>query len=210
MAKYIKQEMPDLNQTGEQKVYYRMKTTRNIDNQEFIKLLSRKHNGLNEGEIVRVLIGATDFLAELLGQGYSVTIDGIGNFKATIGLEKGKEMDTIDGKETKRNARSLQLDGVRFRADKELIRRAGKNCKLVREGIARIRRSPYTLEERLQAALNFIEENGAMRVADYMELTNLSHTAAAIELQAFSRDVTSGIDFTGRGSAKVYIKRKMV
>lgn len=162
---------------------------------------------MKEGDIIRVLMATADHLGELLGEGYSVTLDGIGNFKATIGLEENKELDTLDGNETKRNARSLQLKGVNYRADKELIKKASQHCKLEREGIARIHRSPYTKEERLKLALEHLEKYGAMKVANYMELTGLSRTAATLELQEFRRDTTSGIDFIGRGSAKVYVKR---
>ena len=207
MAKYIKQELPDLQQTGEQKVYYRLKTNRNIDTPEFVRSLSCSFNGMKEGDIIRVLMATADHLGELLGEGYSVTLNGIGNFKATIGLEEDKELDTLDGNETKRNARSLQLKGVNYRADKELIKKASQHCKLEREGIARIHRSPYSKEERLTLALEYLEKHGAMKVANYMELTGLSRTAATLELQEFRRDITSGIDFIGRGSAKVYVKR---
>jgi predicted histone-like DNA-binding protein len=207
MAKYIKQELPDLQQTGEQKVYYRLKTNRNIDTPEFVRSLSHAFNGMKEGDIIRVLMATADHLGELLGEGYSVTLNGIGNFKATIGLEEDKELDTLDGNEIKRNARSLQLKGVNYRADKELIKKASQHCKLEREGIARIHRSPYSKEERLTLALEYLEKHGAMKVANYMELTGLSRTAATLELQEFRRDITSGIDFIGRGSAKVYVKR---
>ena len=207
MAKYIKQELPDLQQTGEQKVYYRLKTNRNIDTPEFVRSLSHAFNGMKEGDIIRVLMATADHLGELLGEGYSVTLNGIGNFKATIGLEEDKELDTLDGNETKRNARSLQLKGVNYRADKELIKKASQHCKLEREGIARIHPSPYSKEERLTLALEYLEKHGAMKVANYMELTGLSRTAATLELQEFRRDITSGIDFIGRGSAKVYVKR---
>ena len=207
MAKYIKQELPDLQQTGEQKVYYRLKTNRNIDTPEFVRSLSHAFNGMKEGDIIRVLMATADHLGELLGEGYSVTLNGIGNFKATIGLEEDKELDTLDGNETKRNARSLQLKGVNYRADKELIKKASQHCKLEREGIGRIHRSPYSKEERLTLALEYLEKHGAMKVANYMELTGLSRTAATLELQEFRRDITSGIDFIGRGSAKVYVKR---
>ena len=207
MAKYIKQELPDLQQTGEQKVYYRLKTNRNIDTPEFVRSLSHAFNGMKEGDIIRVLMATADHLGELLGEGYSVTLNGIGNFKATIGLEEDKEQDTLDGNETKRNARSLQLKGVNYRADKELIKKASQHCKLEREGIARIHRSPYSKEERLTLALEYLEKHGAMKVANYMELTGLSRTAATLELQEFRRDITSGIDFIGRGSAKVYVKK---
>jgi hypothetical protein len=96
---------------------------------------------------------------------------------------------------------------VNYRADKELIKKASQHCKLEREGIARIHRSPYSKEERLTLALEYLEKHGAMKVANYMELTGLSRTAATLELQEFRRDITSGIDFIGRGSAKVYVKR---
>ena len=36
MAKYIKQEMPNLNGTDEPQVYYRLKTDRNISSIEFV------------------------------------------------------------------------------------------------------------------------------------------------------------------------------
>jgi predicted histone-like DNA-binding protein len=207
MAKYIKQEMPDIRQTGEQKVYYRLKTERNIDSNEFIHSLSRTFSGMSEGDIIRVLIATADHLGMLLGKGYSVTLKDIGTFKGTIGLEEDKELDTLDGKEPKRNARSLKLKGVNYRADKALISKARQHCELEREGIARIHRSPYTKEERLALAIGFLEKYGAMKVADYMELTKLSRTAATLELQEFRKDMTSGIDFIGQGSAKVYVKR---
>ena len=206
MAKYIKQEVPDMQKTGEQKVFYRMKVERNIDFQEFIQKVCSHHTGIGRGEALRVLVSASDVLAELLGEGYSVTLDDWGTFKATIGLEEGKEMDTLDGDETKRNARSLRLNGVHFQADKKLVRNARRRCKLERAGVVRVNHSPYTKEERLQKALAYLEENKVLKVSQYMELTGLAHTTAANELRAFSRDASSGIVSVGRKPAVVYVK----
>ena len=207
MAKYIKQEVPDMKKTGEQKVFYRMKVERNIDFQEFIRNVCSHHKGITRGEALRVLVSASETLAELLGEGYSVTIDDWGTFKATIGLEEGKEMDTLDGNESKRNARSLHLNGVNFQADKKLVRNARRRCKLERAGVVRVNRSPYTKEERLQKALEYLEENKVLKVGQYMELTGLAHTTASNELRAFSRDSSSGIVSVGRRPAVVYVKR---
>ena len=206
MAKYIKQEVPDMQKTGEQKVFYRLKIERNVDFQEFIQKLCSHHSGISRGEAMRVLVTASEVLAELLGEGHSVTLDDWGTFKATLGLE-GKEMDTIDGNESKRNARSLCLNGVNFQADKKLVRNASRHCKLERAGIVRVQRSPYSKEERLQKALDYLEENKVLKVSQYMELTGQAHTTAACELRAFSRDTSSGIIALGRGSTVVYIKR---
>lgn len=207
MAKYIKQEVPDMKKTGEQKVFYRMKVERNIDFQEFIQKVCSHHRGISRGEALRVLLSASEVLAELLGEGYSVTLDDWGTFKATIGLEEGKEMDTIDGNESKRNARSLHLNGVNFQADKKLVRNARHRCKLERAGIVRVNRSPYTKEERLQKALSYLEKNKVLKVSQYMEMTGLAHTTAASELRTFSRDASSGIISVGSRPAVVYVKR---
>lgn len=207
MAKYIKQEMPDIRQTGEKKVYYRLKTTRNVDSKEFVQSLHSLFSGMSEADITRVLIATAEHLSELLGEGYSVTLDGIGTFKATIGLEEDKVPDSLDGKEPKRNAQSLELKGVNYRADKSLIKKASQHCRLEREGTHRLYRSSYTKEQRLNLALEYLEKHGAMKVVNYMEMTGLSRTAATLELQEFRKDATSGIGFIGRGSAKVYVKR---
>ena len=164
-------------------------------------------SGISEADITRVIIATAGHLGKLLGQGYSVTLDGIGTFKATIGLEEEKEPDTLDGTEPKRNAQSLHLKGVNFRADKQLIKTASSNCKLKREGTARIHHSPYSKEERLALALKHLEKHGAMKVSDYVNLTGLSQTAARMELKEFRQNPNSGIDFIGRGSAKVYVKK---
>ena len=138
MAKYIKQEVPDMQKTGKQKVFYRLKVERNVDFEEFIQKLCSYHRGISRGEALRVLVSASEVLAKLIGEGYSVTLDDWGTFKATIGLEEDKEMDTIDGSESKRNARSLCLNGVNFQADKKLVRNASAHCKLERAGVARV------------------------------------------------------------------------
>ena len=90
MAKYIKQEMPNMNGTDEPQVYYRLKTDRNISSKEFVEHISRKGSVIDRVEIEGAIMRIADGLAELLGNGYSVTIDGVGVFKAGIGLKADK------------------------------------------------------------------------------------------------------------------------
>ena len=206
MAKYIKQEMTDLSGKGEEKVYYRLQTERNIDFKALAEYVGRHNGMMSKGLVINVMEHVVDAMAELLGEGHSVTIDRLGTFRASLGLAEEKEMDTFDGNETKRNARSLRLTGINYRADKVLIREANRHCKLERAGESRLHHSPYTKEERLKLALQYLEEHGAMRVAEYMELTGLSRTKATLELKEFRQDLSSGITFIGRGSAKVYVK----
>ena len=207
MAKYIKQEMPDMAGTGEKKAYYRMKTEQHFDAEKFVKWMTR-YGGIGRGDAMRVLMQASETMAELLAMGISVDIEGFGSFSATIGLKKGKEMDTLEGDEQKRNAVSLCVNGVNFRADKKLVREINRRCDLKRGGERRLRKSPYTTEERRQLALQYLEQEGIMHVSDYANLTKLSKTMAGRELIALRKDPTSGITTKGRATAKVYVKAK--
>ena len=196
-----------MHKMGEKKAYYRMKTKRKIDFNQFVDLISSHNSGISRGEAFRVMMHATDILAELLAQGYSVTIDEMGTFKATIGLVSDKEMDSFEEGTPKLNARSLRVDGVSFKADKRLILNVDKRCDLKRAWVSRLCRSPFTKEERLQKALDYLNAHGAMKVKDYMELTSLSHTVAAKELREFEHDAASGITSIGRLAGKVYVRR---
>ena len=197
-----------MRKTGEKKAYYRLKTERKIDFSQFVDFVSSHNSGISRGEAFRVLMHATDALAELLAEGYSVTIDEMGTFKATIGLVEDKEIDSFEVGTPKLNARSLRVDGVNFQADKRLVANVDSRCDLKRAGVSRLCRSPFTREERLQKALEYLKLHGAMKVKHYMELTGLSHTVAAKELREFEREATSGISSIGRFAGKVYVRRR--
>mgnify|MGYP003556871571 CR=1 FL=1 len=75
MARFIKREMPDLNKDGSSKVYYKMETYRNYSHDEFVKYMIRGGVGISASMVEAVLTQVTDKLADLLGMGYTVTID---------------------------------------------------------------------------------------------------------------------------------------
>ena len=97
---------------------------------------------------------------------------------------------------------------MNFRAYKELLKEINRRCDLKRGGERRLHKSPYTLEERRQLALQYLEQEGILHVSDYANLTKLSRTTAGRELIALRKDPTSGITIKGRGTAKVYVKAK--
>lgn len=206
MAKYIKQEMPDVHNTGENKVYYRLQRTQHFTHEQFVDYICRTHPS-SKGSVISALVQMADNLAELLGHGNTVTIDGIGTFQATIGMKRDKEVDSFEEGEPARNAQSLCVTGVNYRTDKMLVRKTNRYCKLERGGTYRIRRITSTKEERLQMALDYLTKHGMMRIADYVKITGLSRTAASLELREFRSNPESGITFHGRGTQKVYVKR---
>lgn len=207
MAEYIKQEMNDLHGTGEKKVYYRMKRNLHFTHEQFLEWMENADPFITK-HVESVLKHITHQMAVVMALGHSVTIDGLGTFRAGIGLKREKEMDGMDDGKPSLNAQSLQVTDVYFRPDKKLISDTNYNCNLTRGGTRHIRKQKYTREERLQLAQDYLDKHGIMRVADYKSLTGLSRTAATLELQAFRNDPDTGITYTGSGTHKVYVKRK--
>ncbi len=209
MARYIKQEMPDLQGTGETKCYYRLEKRRNLSSKEFLKRAGA-HGVLDDNILEHALSKIADQLVEDLAEGYTVTLDGIGTFQATLGVKKDKEMDTIDGDETKRNAKSIEVKNVRYVSDKQLVKDVSRRCTLSKAGVRRVNNSPYTKEQRLLLAQEYLADaaHPFMRAADYAELTGLPRSSATKELRTFAEDPSNGIDTDGRRTSKVYVKRR--
>ena len=206
MAKYIKQEMPDLNKMGEKKAYYRMETSRRVSMDEFVEAISKPGHGITPGEAKQVLGQAASTLAQLLSEGCAVVIDGIGTFKATVGVRDDKEQDAFAEDKPQRNAQSIEVNGVHYKMDRQLVRNISSQCTLVRGKQGRIKRSPYTLEERISRAIAYIEERGYLVVRDYAALNELSVSTATIELRKLRSDASSGIRAIGKRNALMYVK----
>lgn len=208
MARYIKQEMSDLNGKGEKRVFYRMKIEGNIDTEQFMDEIAYPGSGLSRANVVSVMTAMAEQLARCMANGYSVTLDRIGTFKPQLGVVKDKEVDSFEAGEPQRNAQSLEVNGVSFRADKKLVRNTNRQCRLERGGTSRIKPSPYSEKERLARALRYLDEHSVMHVSDYMHITGLKRTSATLELQRLRCDPTSGITFSGWGKHKVYVRKK--
>lgn len=208
MAKYIKREMPDMQGTGEKKCYYRLETNGHLSSEDLIARIARAGSGLSDGAVVHVIKSLTKEMAKAMAEGHSVSIEGLGTFKAAIGVRKDKEMDAIDGEAPKHNATSLQVTGINFKADKELIYETHSHCHLTRGGVRKLFRSPYDKQKRLQLAIGFLNDlaHPYMRIDDYAAMTGLSRSMASRELIEFRENPDSGITFTGRGNNRVYVK----
>jgi len=208
MPQYIKKEMPDLNGTGEKKAYYKLKTWRKLEFKEFIKRCSSIHRAYGKSVIEGVMTAVCEHLAYEISNGYSVKIDGLGTFTAKLGVREDKEMDGFEEGTTKRNAKSIEVTGVGFRADKDLVREIDQNCDLVRGGEERLRKPKFPKEERIEKARKFLKQNGYMRVDEYAQLTGLSYSTASRELRSIVSDPSSGITSQGRKSGKLYLLAK--
>ena len=211
MAKYKLQEMGDMRYDGKRRVYPKMVTNRKLSRKEFVKMMQNYHRGISESTTEAVLTDVVDMLTDMLSMGYNVNLEGFGTFSLSLGFEDDKptEMQTDDDM---MKYRKVGVKNVNFNSSPEFVKavKMETDCDLEREmsGVKVIRKQLYSKEERIARALEVIEKNGVLTLGDYASINNLSRTAASMELKELTNDKTSPIDSLGRGSHKVWVKRK--
>lgn len=208
MARYIKQEVINFQQEGKKRCFYRIASRGNVGQDDLLdEMCAHGRTGLNKGNVKAVLTLLAETMQYFLTQGYSVTLDDIGNFSLSLGLKDDKEEEDLDGNAPKRNAQSIHVTGVNFKVNKRFLRNIDIYCKLERAGVSRMNRSPFTKEERIAKAVEYIKSHGIMRVDDYVRITKLPKSTASKELRDISRMDDSPIKSSGRGSSLVYMLR---
>ena len=133
----------------------------------------------------------------------------IGTFTPSLTLGRDKEREDAEEGGKHRNAQSIFIGGVSFRVDRTMIRNISERCQLERAPWKKQRSSTkFTPEQRLALAIKFLDEHPFLTIRDYRKLTGLLQTAATIELKQWGHQPDSGIESMGRGTHKVYIKKK--
>lgn len=205
MPQYYIRERKDLNHEGQTLKTYEVRSKGNSDLKRLAHRVGRHYRSISEGELQGI---AEQFVEEMLAEladGYSVTFGELGNFSVRIGLTEEAKEDEEGGQ--RRNSRSLCVNGLKFSSNKDFIHELNRKCELTSEGrgYLPLHRSPYSREERIRLAVDYLHEHPFMRLDDYVALTRLSRTAASTELCAFADDPDVPILSDGMRSAKVYI-----
>lgn len=212
MARYIKQEMPDLTGTGKPKSYYRLENMGNKDTDEVISHVCSHANGISEGALLHSLSALSDALAEFLSQGYTVSLDGIGTFRASVGLRKKPDVGvkSADSSSARLRASSLEINGVGFRPDKSLLKKCDSLCSLTKGGERKANSSPYSEQERMDRLYRYLRDGGNhfIRVREYAEMMRMPVSTACLELRKMSEKEGTRLGSEGSRSTKVYLLRE--
>ena len=208
MAEYEMQESNLPNREGKRMLYPRIRLKGRYTLEEIARRISQGST-YSTGEIIGLVQSLTEEIAAGMAQGLAVKIDGLGIFTPTLGLRRGAGRETGEEGERRRNAQSIRVSGVHFRADTRLVGETGMRCRLERSE-RKFQKSSrrYTPEERLGLAKRFLATVCPfLTVGDYVELTGLRPTTAGRELRAWAALPDSGIRAEGLGSHRVYVSR---
>ena len=211
MAKYKLQEMGDMRYDGKRRVYPKMVTNRTLSRKEFVKMMQNYHRGISESTTEAVLTDVVDMLTDMLSMGYNVNLEGFGTFSLSLAFEDEKPREILSP-DDKMTYRKVGVKDINFKASPEFVkdvkRETDRDLEREMSGVKVIRKQLYSREERIARALEVIEKNGVLTLGDYASINNLSRTSASMELKELTCDKSSPIDSLGRGSHKVWVKRK--
>ena len=208
MPKYKLQEMYDVRQTGERRVYPKLDAYRLLDAEEFIEKMHSYDRAISPSVIRAVLMNLSDTLKRMLSLGYTVKVDELGTISLSLDFDddKPKVMRQADDKMAYRH---VTVKNVNFKVDPSLLKDLRYETELEREmsGVKVIKKQLFTLEQRIERALAVIERDGFIRLTDYAAINNLSRTSASQELKQICADPDGSLEAKGRGSHKVWVKK---
>ena len=157
------------------------------------------------GDIKGVVAALSHEIAVAAAEGNSVRIEGIGTFRARLAVKDDEKIECA-GDDTKRNAQSVFVDGIYFKASGELVLQTNSHAHLKRiRQVADKSKIVLPPAERQTALRQYLTKNHYIGCAAYAALTGLSRSAATKELRELLHAQNSFLSAEGRGSHRVYV-----
>lgn len=209
MASYVIQELPEGMGNGRSALYPKMQNYTMFDYEQVLDTIHSYSPAFSKAVIRGVLDGLSLAMQNILTNGHSMKIDGLGIFSLALGFcdDKGKDELTKEELKRKDKYRHVCAKGIKFKVDADLIKDINRYTDFERSqpGVVKSKKVVLSQEERKQRALQLIEQNGYITLNDYACANNLSRSMASRDLKRFTSDPTSGIKEKGDHSHKVWV-----
>ena len=209
MGNYLINEMAQgMGNDEQERIYPKMKVYSEFGYEQVITLIHKMTPAFSKGTIRGVLDTLPEVLGTYLPKGHTLKIDNLGVFSLSLEFadsEAEGENQQEGEKKAKTKYRRVQAKGVNFRVDKHLVRAINDHNTFRQTATKKKSTRSYTLEERLQRALDLIDRKGQMTLNDYASTNNLCRSSASKELAKLSADPHSGIKAKGRGPTKIWV-----
>lgn len=213
MANYVTKEMPSGMGNGKKgRKFPKMQVYTEFDYDKVVELINSYSPAFSKATIRGVLDTLPAVLKTYLPMGHTMKIDNLGVFSLSLKFtdEMGENEEASaqqEASKTKKKYHHVKVKGLNFKVDKKLVAEMNRESTFEHSGVNAALRSPYSLEERTQRALQQIEKRGFITLQDYANLNHLSRSTASRELKKLASDPTSGIQANGASSHKIWVRK---
>lgn len=200
------QEMNDLQNDKKKRMYARLANMQEATYKMVVDDLT-KSTGVPAPQVAAVLTALPMRMAFWFNINHSVKVDGLGLFTPTIGFTKYCQKKPEEANEKNVNGDQLGIDSVTFRADSTFLKDLNRNIILTRSQYVKTihpKSSPYSLEERKEKLLEYLEEHESIKGLTYCNLVKLKRTTGYQELKSFAAEGL--VKRRGAGPCLVYVK----
>ena len=215
MANYVLKERPAGMGNGiEGNTFPKLQVYTEFDYDKVVELVHTNSPAFSEATVRGVLDTLAVVMKSYLPMGHTMKIDNLGVFSLSLEFadnepETVNQQEALETQETgpKKKYHHVKVKGVNFKVDKRLVEAINKENTFERTSGNPSSPSPYSLEERLQRALNHIDKHGFITLQEYANLNSLSYSTASRELSKLVLDPHTGIKPKGAASHKVWVRR---
>lgn len=207
MANYVVKEMPDGMKSSKGKAFPKMPVYSEFNYDKVVELINDYSPAFSKGTVRGVLDTLALVMKNVLPIGHSLKIDNIGVFSLSLEFT---DAEAENGETIEENAntkyRHVKAKTVNFRVDQKLMNEINSENTFEKGESVEVSPTPFSREQRLQRALEFIDKNGSIRLQEYANLNRLSRTQASRELAQWVSNPTSNIKASGNGPLKCWVK----
>jgi len=179
-----------------------------FDNEKTMEWMEKYNPMLNRGLISSVFEALSKVLVNVLPEGHSVKVDGLGVFSLSLEFCDSQQNETTEEKKDVREYHRVQAKSINLKVDRKLVDEINENSTFERNGgeVVTMGQHTYTLQQRIERTLSHLEKHRFITLTEYANLNKMSRTAASLELKQLVADPTSGIKANGSGTHKVWLK----
>lgn len=194
MLNFYIQELPNMHD-GEEKVFPKLSTYNQFDNKKMIKRIAMEA-GINEGVVMATLDAIPKALKNILLEGHTCKIDGLGTFSLSL---------SFDG------TMNPQVSRLNLKVDSEFMRELREKARFTKTNseIVGVKASKGHIEEHLELALQWLCNHPFITLQDYANITGVSTSTASRELKQITENPESAITTEGKGNRKVWVNAKL-
>lgn len=207
MANYILQEMPIRQEDGKKRVYPRIQVYSRFDYEQVLERMSGYPGSPGKGALMSAFDMLRQMLVASLPEGHTIKIDGLGTFSLSLEFDDQKPNEKMSD-EDNMAYRHVRIKDVNFKVEPDLLLALNKNAEFTRSelGVRSPSKPSCDREKRIEKAFYHIGKYGFLSLADYVNITGLSRTAASRELRSFEEMTDVPIKGSGVPPHKVWVK----
>lgn len=195
---------------SEGKAFPKMKVYTEFDYDKVVELIHTNSPAFSQATVRGVLDTLAVVMKSYLPMGHTMKIDNLGVFSLSLEFADN-EVDSDNQQApqkpaSKKKYHHVRVKGVNFKVDKKLVDDINQENSFERTTANPTSPSPYSLDERMQRALNHIDKHGFITLQEYANLNSLHYSTASRELAKLVLDSHSGIKAKGAASHKVWVR----